>query len=366
MNDDAKLAWLRLANVELTPRAAHALLDRFGAPQAIFDAAVDDLASVPELSPDQLDRLAHADTMPTRHQIAWAQRSDITIIGRDAPEYPAALRDLPDRPAVLFVRGELIDTDRFAVALVGTRRPSPYGRQITARLSRELCDLGLTIVSGGAVGIDAAAHRAAVAAQGRTIVVLGCGLDVRYPADNQDLFMEVLDKGAGAIISEYPFGAQPEAWRFPNRNRLISGLSMGVVVVEAGQRSGGLLTAGYAADQGREVMAVPGSIDSEVSAGTNALIRDGAALVTCGREIAEALGVLVMRAPRAAEARGIPPDVTDVQRRLLEKLSLTPKPIDTLASDVGMPAAEASAQLTLLELRGLVIRQPGGTFIRAL
>jgi DNA processing protein len=357
------LAWLQFANVELTPRAAHALLDRFGTPQAVFEADPDELNAVPELTADQLARLLDDDHAPTDAQIAWMDRPDVAIVPRDAVEYPAQLRDVADRPPALFVRGRLDERDRFGVAIVGTRRPSPYGKAIAARFAKDLAGLGLTVVSGGAMGIDTAAHRAAVGANGRTLVVLGCGLNVRYPADNQDLFDEIVARDGGAIVSEFPLGATPEAWRFPMRNRVISGLSLGVVVVEAGARSGALITASCAADQGREVLAVPGSIDSPSSEGCNALIRDGAGLVTSARETAEALGVLVMRA-EPAPVRQAPPDLSEPQRKLLACLSLTPKPLDVIVEEVEMSPAEVSAQMTLLELRGLAHRQAGGSFIR--
>lgn len=360
------LSWLRLANVELSPRAAHALLDRFGSPEAILAAAEDDLVSVPELTSDQLIRLNSSAREPTDAQIAWAERPDVAIVHRDSPEYPETLRDITDRPAMLFVRGRLDERDRFGVAIVGTRRPSPYGRAVATRFARDLSDIGLTIVSGGALGIDTAAHRATVGAGGRTLVVLGCGLNVRYPADNQPLFDEIVARDCGAIVSEFPLGATPEAWRFPMRNRVISGLCMGVVVVEAGAQSGALITASFAADQGRDVLAVPGNVDSALSQGTNALIRDGAALVTNGREVAEALGVLVMRSQRPPEPRPSAPDLPEPQQRILARLSLTPKHIDAIASELEIGSPEASSHLTLLELRGLVIRQPGGTFVRAL
>ncbi len=366
MDKDLLTAWLRFANAEISPRAAHAVLDRFGSPAEAFAADPDDLASVPELTADQCRRLLDPATLPREHQLQWALRPDVSLVPRDSPDYPTPLRDVADRPPVLFVRGRLDERDRFAVAVVGTRRPTPYGRAVAARFSRDLSDLGLTVVSGGALGIDTVVHRATLANRGRTLVVLGCGLNIRYPADNQDLFDQIVDQDQGAIISEFPFGATPEAWRFPMRNRVISGLSLGVVVVEAGEQSGALITAGYAADQGREVMAVPGNIDNSCSAGTNALIRDGAALVASGRQIAETVGVLVLRSPEAAPAKTPLPDLTDAQRTILEHLDLTPKHMDVIATQTGLDQPQVSAQLTLLELRGIVHRQPGGAFIRSL
>ena len=366
MQIDELQAWLRFAYAEITPRAAHAVLDRFGSPLEAFKAVPDDLGSVPELTSEQLRRLVAASKLSVDEQIELVQRGDVSLITRDAPDYPVPLQDVVDRPPLLFVRGRIDQRDRFAIAIVGTRRPSPYGRAVTARLSHELSDYGLTVVSGGALGIDSVAHRTVVAHRGRTLVVLGCGCKVRYPVDNQDLFDRIVEEDLGAVISEFPLGATPEAWRFPMRNRVISGLSLGVVVVEAGEQSGALITAGYAADQGREVMAVPGNIDNSCSAGTNALIRDGARLVTSGRDVAETVGVLVLRSTDAPAPRTPLPELSDIQRKILEYIDLTPRHLDVIAHEADLDQSQVSAQLTLLELRGIVYRQPGGTFVRAL
>ncbi len=366
MTHDQLVAWFRFAAAEITPRAAHAVLDRFGSPLDALAAHPDDLGSVPELTSDQLRRLRAAAKAPVDDLLELADRRGVSLITRDSPVYPVPLRDVADRPPVLFVRGRLDERDRFAVAMVGTRRPSPYGRAIAARFSRELSDLGLTVVSGGALGIDSVVHRTVVANGGRTIVVLGCGCNIRYPSDNQALFDQIVAEGRGAILSEFPLNATPEAWRFPMRNRVISGLSLGVVVVEAGEQSGALITAGYAADQGRDVMAVPGNIDNSCSAGANGLIRDGATLVTSGRQVAETVGVLVLRSPEPPPTKAPLPDLSESQRKILQHLDLTPRHLDAIAHETGLDQSHVSAQLTLLELRGIVHRQPGGAFIRAL
>lgn len=361
-----QLEWLRFANAELSPRAAHAVLDRFGSPEALFAAPDHEVAAVPELTPEQFERLLDPARIPTVEQCTKFDELGVSVITRGMESYPRLLVDVIDRPPALFLRGDLDERDQFSVAIVGTRSPSPYGREIASMLARDLAEMGFTIVSGGAVGIDTVAHTAALRAGGRTLVILGCGLDVRYPAGNQQLFKEIVTENAGAILTEFPIGATPEAWRFPARNRVISGISMGVIVVEAGRQSGALITAGTAGEQGRDVMAVPGNIDQPMSAGPNALIRDGAALITCAEDVVDALGVLVLQRTSAAipidRTEGLP----DPQRRLLALLSLVPRYIDILAAEAGMSISEASAQLTLLELEGLVHRQPGGCFIRSL
>jgi DNA processing protein len=382
-------AWQHLANAQFGPRLLASLLRRFGAnPQAILDATDAELDEVPEMQSRHLVRLRDVALRPTPRQIAWLERPDLQILWLGHPSYPRPLEEIPDPPALLFVRGQLSEVDRFGVGIVGSRHATPYGRSVAERLARELTGHGLTIVSGGAVGIDASAHRGAMTAGGRTLALLGCGLDVDYPRENRALFEQIAKQGA--MISEYPLGAQPESWRFPLRNRLISGMAMGIVVIEAPQASGALITARYAAEHGRPVMAVPGNIDRESSRGTNALLKDGALMITECRDILTALGMVVLPArpehqrtfdlgweaeetpatnhatasPAAAPAA--PAHLTPAQQQLITALSLTPRHIDALAHATGMTATTASVEMTLLELTGLVRRLPGNTYIRSL
>jgi len=361
-------SWLRFANLQLIPRTANLLLQKFGTPEALFAASPHMLGTIPELTEKIVARLTDPSFIPTKTQLRYLERARVQLVVRGSDDYPRNLAEIPDPPPVLFVRGTLRESDRFAVALVGSRHATPYGKSVAARLATDLAQAGITIVSGGAVGIDTAAHEAARKTGGRTLVVLGCGLDIPYPPDNQPLFEAIVQEEQGALLTEFPLGTQPEHWRFPMRNRLISGLSMGVVVVEAGARSGALITAGIATEQGREVMAVPGNVDRPSCKGTNSLIKDGATLVEDAQDVLQALGILTLHAPSSApraaptEAKNLP----DIQRRLLECLSLTPKHIDALAADVHMSSAEVSGQMTLLELSGLVRRLPGNCFIRVL
>lgn len=361
-------AWLRLANLQLPARLANGLLERFGAPEAVFKASSRLLDDVPCMTAGQCSRILDPTFAPTDAQIQYLDLHEIELLSQQSGDYPANLRQIPDPPAMLFRRGRLVEKDRFAVALVGSRRATPYGRSVTARLARELSMAGLTVISGGALGIDAAAHQATVDSGGRTIAVLGCGLDVAYPRDNQALFERIVREERGALLTEFPLGAAPEPWRFPMRNRIISGLAMGVVVVEAGQQSGALLTATTAAEQGRDVMAVPGNVDRESSRGTNGLIRDGAILVESAQDVTRALGLLTLQPPPEAKpsAPKISPHLPDGQRKLLEYLSLMPKHIDALAADIRMSPVEVSVQMTMLELSGLVRRLPGNCYVRVL
>lgn len=363
----AILDWLRFANLQLPARLGNAVLDHFGSLEAVFAASPDELAALSGLTDRKALLLSDDSYVPTDRQIRFLQKAGVHAVDRSSGDYPRNLREISDAPPVLFVRGRLDEKDRFAVSLVGSRHASPYGRTVTAKLARDLAHAGLTVVSGGAIGIDAAAHRAVLEASGRTIAVLGCGLDIDYPRENQPLFEQIVAEDRGAIVTEFPLGATPEPWRFPMRNRIISGLSMGVVVVEAGKQSGALLTAGIAAEQGRDVMAVPGNVDRPGSRGANGLIRDGAALVEDARDVLRTLGILTLEEP-PADAASRPPaqNVPEPQRRLLEALSLTPKHVDAVATEVGASTPDASVQLTLLELSGLVRRLPGNCYIRVL
>ncbi|HLV81501.1 MAG TPA: DNA-processing protein DprA [Chthonomonadaceae bacterium] len=265
---EALRAWLRLANTPLSPRFLAALLTHFdNDPQAVL--AADDLAleQTPGFQARYLPRLRDPAYLASDRQVAWIERQEVRLLVQGQPDYPRLLKEIADPPALLFVQGTLTPEDRLSVGMVGSRHATPYGRATAERLARELAGHGLTVISGGAIGIDAAAHRGALSAGGRTLAVLGCGLDVDYPRENRNLFAQIASQGA--LISEYPPGAQPESWRFPLRNRVISGLSLGILVVEASRQSGALITAGFAAEHGRPILAVPGNIDRVASPRTN-------------------------------------------------------------------------------------------------
>ena len=291
----------------------------------------------------------------------------VQVVARGDPSYPPPLGDIPDPPSLLYVRGTIEPADQLAIALVGSRKCTPYGLRIAERLAASLARVGLTVVSGLARGIDAAAHRGALAAGGRTIGVLANGLAEIYPPEHEDLAREVI--GAGALVSESPMRQQPLAGLFPQRNRIISGLSLGVVVVEATPRSGSLSTAKHATDQNREVFAVPGPVDSLPSRGCHYLIRDGARLVETVDDILEELGPLV----REVKARPEEPAVrhpaelslSEQERNLLGKLDDRPISIDELIAVLGLTASQVMATLSVLEMRRMVRRLPGPRFVRA-
>jgi DNA processing protein len=273
--------------------------------------------------------------------------------------YPVNLRQVADPPPVLFTRGHLSDRDQTAVALVGTRKATAYGQAVADRLARDLAGAGVTVVSGLARGIDTVAHRAALQAGGRTLAVLGNGLDQIYPAENFALARRIVDDQSGALVSEFAPGIPPDSVNFPRRNRIISGLSLVTVILEAGEPSGALITADFALEQGRDVLAVPGSIFSPTCAGTNRLIQQGATPVTCADDILEVLsstapGGVRTETGQACRVPELAPDEAGVWRAL----SPEPRHVDTLARDLTMRPGEVSATLAVLELKGLA-RQVG-------
>lgn len=331
-----------------------ALLDHFGGLESAWHADALDLRQA------GLDRRALTNLLKLRSQLDLDAEMDklaqqgIKALTWNDPDYPRHLLQIPDPPPVLYARGQLTDEDEWAVAIVGTRRASAYGRNVTQRLAFDLAVNHVTIVSGLARGIDSEGHRAALKAGGRTIAVLGCGLDVIYPPEHRNLAREILANGA--IISEYPLGTRPEASNFPPRNRIISGLSLGVLVVEAGLKSGALITADYAADQGRDVFAVPGNLFVRCSVGTNRLIQDGAKLVMGAEDILEELNLMMIA--QQVEVRAVVPE-TETEALLLQYLSLEPVHVDEISLQAGLPIAEVTSNLALMELKGMV-RQAGG------
>ncbi len=293
-------------------------------------------------------------TMDLAAEAARVEALGLRVLTWADDAYPERLLEIDAPPPVVYVRGDLVPQDRWAVAIVGTRRPSVYGRSVARDLGTLLGTAGVTVISGLARGIDGAAHEAALEAGGRTIAVMGCGLDRLYPPEHRRLAESIA--GAGALISDYPLGTPPEAVNFPPRNRIIAGLSLVVVIVEAGEGSGALITADFAADQGREVFSVPGSIYSGSSRGTNRLIAAGARPLVDLRDVVEALNLdLAVRQVQTAQA--LPDDPTEA--RLLEALSAEPTHVDELLLRCDLPAAEVGAGLAMLELKGRV-RQVGG------
>ena len=278
-------------------------------------------------------------------------REPATTVALGAPGYPGPLYEISSPPGILYVSGRLVKDDDLAVAIVGSRRPTHYGISMAQKLSRSLVRYGFTVVSGMARGIDTAAHRAALDAGGRTIGILGCGLDQDYPRGSMPLKARI--SRHGAILTEFPPETKPVSWNFPQRNRIISGLSLAVVVVEADLKSGSLITARWALDQGREVMAVPGRADSSMSRGTLALIRDGAVPVACAADVVHSLGIERTQAKKAPD---LPPS------RIIRELDTRPMRPEEIARAVNWPIPKVLTELSHLEIAGLIEKNPGGTY----
>ncbi|GIV09162.1 MAG: DNA processing protein DprA [Fimbriimonadales bacterium] len=361
MSQEELRAWLKLLSLEFSANKLRALLERFGDPEGVFGARAESLrevAGMREADVAAIERIAQT-PIELPELLEWGEAQ--LLIAGVSDAYPRPLEILPDPPPALFVWGELHERDRFAVGVVGTRKPSAYGRMVAERFTRDLCEAGLTIVSGGALGVDTVAHRTAVEAGGRTVAILGSGLGNLYPSENRALFRRIAETG-GAVVSEYAWNAAPDAWRFPVRNRLIAAWGLGTLVVEAPESSGALITARLAAEYGREVFAVPGSIDNLKSKGCHALIKDGAALADRADDI---LNNLKIQTEPRQQTPNLPL-LTETQEKLLAVLDLEPRHLDALARQLGMPVHTVQAELTMLEMHGLARRMPGGAFVRVL
>lgn len=346
------------------------LLERFGSPAGVFAARPDELRSIAKIGKrlaEAIPALAHDRTADETLELCAKHAVDIVLEG--APDYPGLLARIDDPPGLLFVRGAILPADAIAVAVVGARHATAYGIDVAERLGGSLARAGYTVVSGLARGIDAAAHRGALAAGGRTIAVLGTGVLNVYPPEHADLALEVVRHGA--LVSESPPRALAHAGAFPQRNRIVSGLALGTVVVEASDRSGALITARLAGEQGREVFAVPGPIDSRMSRGCHALIRDGATLVTGIDDILAEFGPLFETATTAA-GRSVnhPAELRlgDVERRVLEAVDAhgmaDPVTIDHLVVETGLAASSVLATIGVLEVRRVLRRLPGDRVAR--
>ncbi|HIJ79725.1 MAG: DNA-processing protein DprA [Desulfobulbaceae bacterium] len=358
--------WL---NLILTPGLGAAtirkLLSYFGSPQQILAASKADLLRCKMLHDETIDSLHNKRTaMETQRQIDQAARQAVTILTWDDPAYPTLLREIHNPPLVIFVKGDPAIIENPGIAVIGARAASTYGLQIAQSLSQELAGQGLTIISGMALGVDSAAHRGALNANGKTIAILGCGLDITYPKQNRGLYGQIA--AHGALISEYPFGTPPDGFRFPARNRIISGLALGVVVVEAARHSGTLITAQLALDQGREVFAVPGRIDSVKSEGCHRLAQEGAKLVHSAKDIIDEIKLSIRE-----QSPSIPPvqapvleDLSREAQSILDFLDVYPKNIEEIIMATGFPANKINEELFMLEMQGAVVSLPGKQYQR--
>ncbi len=350
----------RARGPELTPRRIFALVERFGSPRAVLEASPAGLAAA-DVSPGHCEAIGRA-AEGVKSEIAALASAGSTFVAWSDAGYPARLREIEDPPPALAVRGGFAVEDEVAIAVVGTRRASEYGRRVATEIAGGLGAAGVTVVSGLAAGIDAVAHRAALDAGGRTIAVLGTGIDVVYPRWHVALADAIATNGA--LFSEFPCGAPPLQFHFPRRNRLISGLTLGTVVVEAAEQSGSLITARFAMEQRREVFAVPGPATAANQRGPHRLIQQGAKLVTCAEDVLDELLPAYRARLRARRAAAAEATLTTPERRILGVIGDDGRHVDQVIRDAGVPPGAALETLLALELRGLVHQLPGKRFCR--
>jgi DNA processing protein len=363
-------AWMRLRTLEgIGDHTLLALVREWHSPDAVLAAPADELVQrgcSPRLA-EVITRGPDGDACRRiARELDAIARKRISVRAILDPAYPSRLRTIADPPPLLYVSGSLEESDQLAVAVVGARRATPAGQMITERLANELAAAGFTIVSGLARGVDAAAHRGALTAGGRTVAVLGCGLGRTYPAEHERLRHEIEERGA--VVSELPLDAPPHSGHFPRRNRIISGLSLGVIVTEAAIDSGSLITARLAAEQGREVFAVPGFVRAETSRGTHALIKEGAALIEEGQDVIDAIAPQLEPSTRARLVRPrkhpVTEDLGNHERLVYDALSYDPLTVDHLYERTGLPVAALMASLLSLELQRRVRQLPGQRYLK--
>ena len=359
---DNREAWLALNLIPaIGSRLGLSLYQAFGSVDAIFKASYAELKQIEGIRSGLAREIAAFDPEDALNkEKAFMSRHGVDFLTREDSGYPESLRHIYDPPLVLYVKGQIDPEDKISLAVVGSRRPTTYGKSVAFDLASKLAARGLTVVSGMARGIDTKAHRGALSVRGRTIAVLGTGMDCIYPAENRSLMKEIAANGA--VISEFPFGTPPYKQNFPLRNRIISGMTLGTLVVEAGEVSGALITARLALEQGREVFAVPGPVNSWASRGTNGLIKQGAKLVDHIEDIFEELGphlgpVLLK------EKKQKNPSVFE-QDPVLATLIDQPMHIDLLVEKTGMSVEELASRLILLEMEGIIRQLPGHMYIR--
>lgn len=357
--------WLALNFLpDIGPVIARRLISVFGNPENVFQASMGELKKVEGLGENRIKSIVNFKQWDVIYkEIDNTIKNNARLIAFNDKAYPEGLKRIPDAPLILYVKGEIKEEDKYAIAIVGSRTPTNYGIQIAEKMAYKTADYGLTVVSGMARGIDAASHRGALRAKGRTIAVLGSGIDVPYPPENKGLINGI--SSSGAVISEFPLGTKPNRENFPRRNRIISALSLGVVVVEATVNSGSLITVGYALEQGKEIFAVPGNVTSSTSKGTNDLIKKGAKLVENAEEIIDELmpqikGVL--KEQRLISEKALP-TMTDDEKLIYNCLGNEPKHVDTIIRETKMSISKALSILLNLELKGIVRQVEGKKFL---
>jgi DNA processing protein len=361
-----KEAFLALNMVpKIGPVRVRRLLDYFGSPQRILCASSRELQNIEGVGPEIADSIVKwEDAVDIWAELALVKDFGAHILTAADNTYPPLLREIHNPPTVLYVWGELTEKDRHSISVVGSRKTTHYGMECAKKLSYQLAYAGLTVVSGLARGIDTAAHQGALAAKGRTVAVLGSGLKYLYPSENRDLAEKI--SLSGAVVTEFPMNVQPDPQRFPQRNRIVSGWSDGLLVVEAGLNSGALITAGQAADQGRSIYAIPGQIFQPTSAGSNRLIQQGAKLVMDAGDILDDLQMLLPEKPRLEKSPAREVAFSANERLTYEAIGENETAIDTIIAKSNLPPGVVSSTLLALEMKRLVKQLPGRHFVKLL
>ncbi len=363
---DSKKYWIALTLIpNLSPKKFHILLEHFSSPQEIWGASCATLKALPGFGESAETFCRHRDQAQIETELEAIDKLELKTVTLIDPEYPKSLRTIIDAPPVLYYRGDYIDKDELAIAIVGTRRATSYGRSVAAQLAQELSQLGFTIVSGLAVGIDTSAHRAALDTEARTIAVIGSGFGNIYPQGNRPLVPQIAKQGV--VMTEFASNVNPAQWTFSQRNRIISGLSRGVIVIEAPEGSGALLTAEDALNQGREVFAVPGSIQSEKNKGAHRLIKKcGAKLVDCVddiiEEFADLQAALKGRSQRPAPSER--PCLSMNEEKVFAYLEFEPMHFNDLVDKTGLTTSEIAEALLTLEMKALVRGIEGKRYVK--
>ncbi len=358
---DERFYWIALGFVKgIGAITCKELIKHFKNPEHIFKASKEELLKVGNMNEDLISLIkGFNEWRRVEQEIKKMERYGVRLLTLNDPDYPENLLNIYDPPPLLYMKGEIKKEDRLAIAVVGSRACSNYGRIIAERISRELALNGITVVSGFARGIDSTAHRGALSVKGRTIGVLGSGMDNIYPRENKRLFLDITENGA--IITEFPMGTKPYGFNFPRRNRIISGLSMGVLVVEADEKSGSLITANYALEQGREVFAVPGSPLLKNSKGTNRLLKEGAKLVESVEDILEEIFPNIRKKEEDIPSYN---PASENEKLIISLLNYEPVHIDELVKKSGIGVSELLSILLKLEIEGIVRQLPGKFFVK--
>lgn len=346
---------------KIGPIRVRRLLEAFGSPSAVLSAPLERLQSVKGVGADAAKSLREWESLvDLPGELALVRDAGAKVLTLASPDYPALLREIHDPPTVLYILGDILERDRHAIGVIGTRKPSHYATDCAKKLSYQLAYAGVTVVSGLARGVDTAAHQAALAAKGRTIGVLGSGLLEFYPPENRTLAEKIAT--SGAVVTEFSMRVKADRQTFPMRNRIISGCSFGVLVVEAGAQSGALISANQAGEQGRSIYAVPGRIDNPTAIGSNRLIQQGAKLVTSAADILDDMGILFAEKPQLVPARA--PELSGTELAVHSALRDDETHIDTVIERSGLPSHTVSSTLFALELKKLVRQLPGSRFVK--